>query len=226
LLLNAEHPLANSYQWQDNSKNATYTVYSKDGQYWVIVKARCNEKGDTINVTHFKNLQVDLGQDLTFCQNDIIYQKLHVKVNPPHVPVSYQWQDGSTLPTYIVEQTGFYSVTVSNICMSASDAIEVKIKDCNVLEIWIPNSFTPDGDGINDLFMTTINNPEYLKEYELTVYDRWGKLIFITQDYLSGWNGKNHKNKECSAGVYTAVIKYKNSNNQDFIKRTAITLLK
>jgi gliding motility-associated-like protein len=115
---------------------------------------------------------------------------------------------------------------VSNICVSVSDTVEVKIKDCSVLEIWLPNAFTPDGDGLNDVFKPAVKTPEFLKEYEMTIYDRWGQLMFITQDYLSGWRGKDHKNRDCSEGVYTGIIRYKNSENQEFIKKFSITLLR
>jgi gliding motility-associated-like protein len=224
LLLNAGHPFADSYQWQDNSKGMTYTVYRKEGQFWVIVSSQCNKAGDTINITHYKDLQIDLGKDIAFCEDDIVYQELKVKVNMSNV--LYRWQNGSELPTYIAEQPGIYSVTVSNICMSVWDEIEVKIVDCSVLEIWAPNAFTPDENGMNDVFKLEVNNPELLKEYEMIIYDRWGNPVFITQDYLSGWNGKNFKGKECSMGVYTGMIKYKDVKNHEFIKRISITLLR
>ena len=223
LLLHAGHPNADSYQWHDASTKTTYIAYNKEGQIWVIVKARCNKVSDTINVTLFKDLKMNLGRDITFCENDVIYKTLNATTTGVS---SYLWQDESTSPVFIAEQPGIYSVTVSNICMSVSDSIEIKTKDCSVLEIWFPNAFMPDGDGINDIFKPEINDPELLKEYEMTIYNRWGNLIFTTQDYLTGWNGKDHRNKTCSEGVYTGIIKYKNNEGRDFIRRVSITLLR
>jgi len=140
---------------------------------------------------------------------------------------SYLWQDEiTTSPTFIAKQTGIYSVTVSNVCMSVSDEIEIKIKDCSLLELWLPNAFRPNGDGFNDLFKPEVRNPELLKEYEMAIYNRWGNLVFITRDYLTGWNGKDAKNQDCSEGVYAAIINYKNIEGQSFIKKTAITLIR
>ena len=222
MLLDAGHPNVSSYLWQDNSTGMTYTVYREEGEYWVIVKARCNEKSDTINISHYKTLTVNLGKDLLFCPDDVIYREFNVTTSGAS---SYLWQDGSTLPTYIIEDTGTYKVTISNICISVSDEISVKLKDCNVLEFWIPNAFKPDENGINDIFKPEINNLDFLTEYEMAIYDRWGKLLFITRDYQTGWNGK-YENKNCSTGVYTAIIKYKDHRGGYFIKNAAVTLLR
>jgi gliding motility-associated-like protein len=225
LLLDADHPNAASYQWQDGYTGATYTFYrNEEGQYWVIARNQCSEARDAIDISYYKDLkQVNLGKDRIFCPDDVIYIELNVTTPGAS---SYVWQDNSNLPTYLIEQPGTYSVTVSNICMSVSNTVEVSIKDCNILEIWLPNAFTPNENVMNDVFKPVVNNPELLKEYELTVYDRWGKLVFITQDYLSGWNGKDHKNKDCSEGVYAGVIKYKSVENKEFIKKFSITLIR
>jgi gliding motility-associated-like protein len=223
LLLNAGHPHATSCMWQDQSTGFIYTVYNQGGAYWVVISNRCSTASDTINISYFKELKINLGRDILFCEDEIVYKTLDATTIGAS---SYLWQDGSTSPTYIITQPGIYSVTVSNICMSVPDEVEVKFKDCRVLEVWIPNVFTPDEDGINDIFKPEINVPEYLTEYEMAIYNRWGNLLFITWNYLTGWNGKDSKNKECSIGVYTAVIKYKDNENRDFIKRSAVMLLR
>ena len=224
LILNAGHPNADSYQWQDDSDKVTFTVRSIGGQYWVIVSAYCNEAIDTINVSLYTDLKVNLGEDIAFCEDDMIYRVLDATTFGAS---SYLWQDEiTTSPTFIAKQTGIYSVTVSNVCMSVSDEIEIKIKDCSLLELWLPNAFRPNGDGFNDLFKPEVRNPELLKEYEMAIYNRWGNLVFITRDYLTGWNGKDAKNQDCSEGVYAAIINYKNIEGQSFIKKTAITLIR
>ncbi|MEX2597957.1 MAG: gliding motility-associated C-terminal domain-containing protein [Salibacteraceae bacterium] len=63
-------------------------------------------------------------------------------------------------------------------------------------KVFIPNAFTPDDDGFNDLFLPNVNyiNPD---SYVLSIYDRMGNLIYQTKDPLKGWDGANHPN-----GVY------------------------
>ena len=223
MLLNATHPQADTYQWQDNSTGKTYTVYRKEGDFWVIVEARCNKASDTINIKLFKDIKVDLGKDIAFCEDDIVYKELNATTPGAS---SYLWQDGSTVPMYVATEPGIYSVTASNICMSVSDAMEVKIKNCDFLRVWIPNAFSPNGNGQNDLFKLEVRNPELLKEYEMAIYNRWGNLLFITKDYQTGWNGKDHKNMDCSTGVYTAIIRYVDNMGREFIKQAAVTLVR
>jgi gliding motility-associated-like protein len=67
--------------------------------------------------------------------------------------------------------------------------------------IYIPNSFTPDGVGINETWFPKV----YVEnEFSLQIFDRWGQIIYQTAEKEEGWNGK-HKNKgsECPIGVYT-----------------------
>jgi gliding motility-associated-like protein len=221
LKLNAHHPQATHYQWQDGSTGITYTVYY-DGQYWVTVSNPCSETSDTINVSYLKNIRLNL-KDTVFCESDNIYWSLDV--SSPHA--SYLWQDGSTSPVYIIEQAGIYSVIVSNICMSVTGKVEVKTKDCSELEIWLPNAFTPNGDGLNDVFKPVIQNPElHIKEYKMYIYNRWGNIIFLSSDYSIGWDGKNYQGKDCSDGVYFCVIRFTDMSNKEFIRQTSVTLIR
>lgn len=70
-----------------------------------------------------------------------------------------------------------------------------------VLQIFVPNTFTPDGDGINDVFMPIVNEP-LEGEYTLEIYNRWGELIFESNDPDIGWDGKNQANEMSMVGMY------------------------
>ena len=199
-----------------DSLSVTITVIPKSS-------GGCEGEPKTFTITVYPQLplNVNLGNDTTICNLDnLLLDAYHVNAT------SYQWQDGTILPVCIAEQTKIYSVTVSNTCISVSDEIEITVKDCNTLEIWFPNAFTPNGDGVNDIFKPEVQNPELLKEYEMTIYNRWGNLIFTTQNYQTGWNGKNHKNRDCSEGVYIGVIKYKDNRGRDLIKHIMVTLIR
>ena len=222
LLLKAGHPNATSYQWQDNFTGSTYIVYKHAGQFWVVISNECHKAKDTINISLLKDLQVNLGKNVAFCEDENIYKILDVT----NVNASYLWQDGSTSPVYIVEQPDIYAVTVSNICTSVSSSVEITIKDCRELELWISNSFTPNGDGLNDIFKPEINSPELLKEYEMKIYNRWGELVFISTDFQTGWNGKNQKNKDCPPEIYSVIFKYASNGEKYIIKKTSVTLIR
>lgn len=73
--------------------------------------------------------------------------------------------------------------------------------------IFIPNTFTPDGNNLNSIFKPSVAFVE--KEgYIFRIYDRWGFLIFETRDVTEGWNGK-HKDKLCPSGTYIYHIMYR-----------------
>lgn len=69
----------------------------------------------------------------------------------------------------------------------------------------MPNSFSPNGDGVNDLFKPVITGS--IAQYELRIFNRWGQLVFISKDPLLGWDGKQ-KGQWLSAGVYLWLCRY------------------
>jgi gliding motility-associated-like protein len=75
--------------------------------------------------------------------------------------------------------------------------------------VYVPNSFTPNGDGINDYWFPSFNNEG---EFEVSVFSRWGELVFFTTTHTP-WLGNIHGgNYFCSDGVYTYAVKVKFNN--------------
>lgn len=73
----------------------------------------------------------------------------------------------------------------------------------------IPNVFSPNGDGVNDTFKIT----NFTGSWELMIFDRWGSLIFATQQAQgASWNGVNIQGKEVDTGVYFYTLKDLNSS--------------
>jgi len=156
---------------------------------------------------------------MEFCENDMIYMELDVTT---HGASSYLWQNGSISPVHIVEQQGIYSVTVSNLCMSVSDTISIKTKDCSdVLEIWISDAFTPNRDGVNDHFLPIFSNPEKVVYYHLRIFNRWGQLLFHSNHPETGWDGGYSQE-----GVYTYLIEYKLSGEKNKRRQGTVMLLR
>jgi gliding motility-associated-like protein len=72
--------------------------------------------------------------------------------------------------------------------------------------IFIPNAFSPDGDGINDNFNISYNNnPFPISHFVLHIFNRWGEEIFQSTDITYGWDGKKN-GKDCPGGVYVYKI--------------------
>ena len=112
-------------------------------------------------------------------------------------------------------------VTDKNNCI-VSDSITFKLSDnCSLLAI--PNAFTPNGDGINDVFKPTINMQ--IVNYVFTIYNRWGKKVFETNDYTRGWNGDINGIKQ-SIGNYVYIISFLGNANKPFLEKGNFILLK
>ena len=221
LRLNGEHPQATHYKWQDNSTKTTYTVWQQAGKYWLTVSNMCSKAADTINISYLDNLTVHLGNDTVFCEGDV-----PLRLNATTLgAISYQWEDGANSPVYIVEKEGIYIVTVSNACMSVSDTIEVQIKNCTV-KFKIPNVFTPNGDGMNDMFVPELTPPENVKDFQMFIYNRWGRLVFSTTNPQTLWSGNNEKGQPCSQGVYYCHLSFKDVSGIEYTHHGSITLIR
>ena len=201
LLLDATQPHPAGYVWQDQSTNTTYTVY-EDGQYWVVITDNCLGASDTIAIGYLTDFAVDLGPDTTLCEG----RTLTLSAGVPFC--DYEWQDGSTQPTYIVRHPGIYSVSASNKCFEHGDDIVVEYEPCEQ-ELWMPNSFTPDGDGLNDLFLPVFSYPDEVESFEMTIYDRWGMVMFSTKSKDQGWDAAG-----VPIGTYVVFIRYKSRGHE------------
>ncbi len=158
---------------------------------------------DDVSVCDCGNFNISLGKDTSLCYG----QQLLLKANIPKEAdsVIYTWQDGSKDSSFLVTQSGTYWVSayIEDYKITVSDTITVNYTDCAVTspQLWIPNSFTPNGDGLNDKF-------EYgnaaLYEIKTYIYNRWGKLIFEGEN-TDFWDG-TFKGKIVPLGVYAYKI--------------------
>lgn len=99
---------------------------------------------------------------------------------------------------------------------------EVCIEITKQHEIYIPNCFTPNDDGVNDVFKVYANG---ITEIEISIYDRWGHLIYNTDEIEKGWNG-NVGGEKCADGVYLYKIWYKTISGVSTYKTGHITSIK
>lgn len=100
-----------------------------------------------------------------------------------------------------------------DVCLAVQDIYGCVDTVCRVVEIrnpllvFVPNTFTPDGDGVNDLFFPSIlgSDPE---QYSLMVFDRWGSIVFQSTDLQQAWDGKHRNGGEVlQQGLYTWLLK-------------------
>ncbi|HYG14293.1 MAG TPA: PKD domain-containing protein, partial [Bacteroidia bacterium] len=146
--------------------------------YTVTVNGCSN---DTVKYTNVYPLPVlELGLDTTLCRKEIIF------LDAGFPNSTYVWQDGARTPAYRVRQPGTYMVTMYNVCDTLTDEINVTYRDydCN---FFFPTAFTPNNDGINDVFIPYFESD--VQEMALRVFDRWGQLVFESNNLSKGWTG-------------------------------------
>jgi gliding motility-associated-like protein len=90
-------------------------------------------------------------------------------------------------------------------------------------QIYSPNAFTPNGDGLNDKFLPALAFHD-LKAFRMEIYNRWGERIYETEDSVDGgWDGTSH-GKVAPDGAYVYKVKYKSSDGRDFEEEGTVTL--
>ena len=96
----------------------------------------------------------------------------------------YLWGTGETTSAISVDAAGTYVVEISAGTCSITDRI--KLSDYCPSTLYVPNTFTPDGDGINDSFNAV---GSYISDYQMFIYNRWGQLIYKTESMTDDWDG-------------------------------------
>jgi gliding motility-associated-like protein len=214
LMLDVTNPLS-TYLWNDNSTTPTFLV-SVPGVYSVDVTNYCGITSDNIEVIYASIPTIFIGEDTTFCDSS------NFVLDATSVGCSYLWQDFSTSPVYEVNESGTYSIELTNNCGSASDTIEIVAEMCGI-ELQMPNIFTPNNDGANDQFIPV--KMEGIMNAHIVILNRWGEVVFESDDLSLGWNGKI-SGENCSDGVYYYLVNYWGINDAGGTKHGFVTVVR
>ena len=218
LNLNVNTPSA-IYQWSDGSQEPNLIVAAA-GNYMVTVTRTdtfCISV-DKIKVDYISLPDVDLGADTILCQDQILV----LSVYHPNA-VTYQWQDGSSSDSLLVNQPGNYNVSLSNICGVVNDDLTVGFENCQ--EVYIPNSFSPNFDGINDEFMP-LDGGDVRNIKRFVIFDRWGNLVFernniLPNDISNAWDGIGF-----AIGIYTWFVEVEFRNGASTVLKGDVLLVR
>ncbi len=173
------------YQWSTGATSSAITVNTQ-GTYWVNLVLRagnnvCDSVRKTVNITEYPNPTVYLGQDKYMCQNQVITLDAGAGSN-----YTYLWSPGNEVTRTInVSLPGVYSVAVSNQYGCTEDD-EIELIDSCPHYVFVPNAVSPNEDRLNDLFVKVWNFTP--KDYIFSIYNRWGELLFETNDLNAGWD--------------------------------------
>jgi gliding motility-associated-like protein len=120
---------------------------------------------------------------------------------------SYRWNTGDSTESIVISTEGMYSVEMeSPVGCLGSDSVYVKLvsEEIPEFDIYVPNAFSPNGDGVNDVFRIVADGLSIVN-FQLSIFDRWGSEVFSGEGVSSGWDGKK-AGKDCPAGVYVYKI--------------------
>ncbi|MCB0791530.1 MAG: gliding motility-associated C-terminal domain-containing protein [Flavobacteriales bacterium] len=189
-----------SYLWSNGSTDQT-TYFTDDALAWgQVFNGYCTTR-DTVDLV-FNPLPDQIAEALRVVCLD----------HPPHITVldagnpgcTYLWNTDETTQMIEADAYGWYIVDITTplIC-TITDSVYVQ-EYCPPA-CYVPNSFTPDGDGVNDLFFPSGYN---IGEIELMIFDRWGELIYSGSDGDAAWDG-TRGGSAVQDGVYIWKIKYR-----------------
>jgi gliding motility-associated-like protein len=186
--------------WQDGSVGASYAVEESGDYYIQIQQGPCIVR-DTVALTRIDLPQITLGADPVYCEG----QEFEVGFSSSGVD-TFVWSTGDTTETVSVSESIDLAIVAGNMCGSSTDSLHVLFEDCSAL-VFLPTSFTPNGDGLNDYYLPSVANVE---QYELWIFDQWGKTIFYTQNPSEVWQGDNNGGGYFIAnGIYNFRVLYR-----------------
>jgi gliding motility-associated-like protein len=207
-----------SYVWNNGSTLRYYTV-TNPGLYKVSVS---NSYGcvsaDSIQIN--KIVPPPAG---FLAARDSLCSYATLDLAPAGTYNNYLWSTGSGQRSITIDQPGVYILTVENAdgC-SGSDTIQIYRKDC-MAGVYLPNAFTPGTDGKNDLFRAMVFGNAI--RFELQVFNRYGQLVFASNDPYKGWDGKVN-GTPANAGTFVWQCRYHLKGDDPRYKKGTVTLVR
>jgi gliding motility-associated-like protein len=207
LFANVNLPSGASYLWS-TSETTPSIVVTTSGTYSVAISYSngCSTSdSESVNVYSAPVANFSISPSVSaFMGTPVSFTDLS-GVSPGSI-TTWNWNFGDSLgsvsslqnPVHIYSVNGVYQVTLA--VQSNNGCWDTVMVDYTIIsEVLVPNVFTPNGDGKNDLLV--FKNLEFFPNSALTIYNRWGKKIYKSDDYQNNWGGENH-----SDGVYYYIL--------------------
>jgi gliding motility-associated-like protein len=204
----------------ENLFATNYMIYVQDGNGCV--------QEQTFTLQGDPQLQINLPGSLLPCDGSDLTLAPQILAGDVS-NLTYLWSDGSTEPQLTVNEEGTYVVGVSNECETVVQEVQISYDDDDINSyLYIPNAFSPNGDGNNDQFKVYPSPNVSVESFELIVFDRWGNHLYDTSNTSEGWDGTLNS-KAFNPGVYVYHLRIKvNSCGRtlDLFKKGDVTIVK
>lgn len=198
--------------WSTGATSAFISV-TDSGIYWLQQTYQGCTSTDSTHITLVPHARIVLPDDIIFCGVDAI--EVEASTTSPFI----NWSTGDTTnPILVKEFPSVIWAEVSNGYCSSTDTIKIDL-NC---DLFIPNAFSPNGDGLNDEFKVI---KTFITDFNMEIYNRWGQQVYETNNPEFGWDGK-FNDSNCSIGVYVYHIKATLADKQTIERTGNITLLR
>lgn len=167
------------------------------------------------NINFKKLFNFSLGNDTCFINNQPVIFSV-----PEDSNVTYRWQDGSSLNNFTATHPGKYWVTATSSCNIFKDSVTVNAV-CS-LPVYAPSAFTPNNDGLNDIFKPLNLNGQRL--INLSIFNRYGNRIFFSANSAPGWDGTYNGIKQPSGTYIYTVIYFDFGGTLHALKGTVVLI--
>ena len=212
-----------NYQPENQFTNivpGVYEVFVKDGNDCV--------NSEIVEVEDIGPMSIIAESPQLPCVFGSVILEPQVLVDDPQ-EVSFEWPDGSTLPFFEVDETGVYTLIVTNTCETMVHEFNIEYEgDKRSSLLYVPNVFSPNGDGMNDEFRVYTAQDIEVLSFELNIFDRWGNQVMGFTSTDDFWDG-SFEDKFMDPGVfvyyYRATIKACGETKELF-RKGDVTLVK
>ena len=204
-----------------NNNNNQISVKLNEGYYKNRVESRINNarliQNFDFQVTEVPPIQFNA--DSLVCR----FSKLNSGIDNPSI--LHYWQNNTSQFNEIrILESGKYHLMVQKEACIKRDSIELLVQDCECI-IYYPDAFSPNSNQINEVFKPVTDCEA--SDYDITIFNKWGEIIYRNNDYLSGWNGKDSKNTDVMQDYYYYLVKYKSKlTGKILYKKGAVLLLR
>jgi gliding motility-associated-like protein len=183
-------PAHTSLLWSNGSTNPaqvfTRAALAANSKVWVqITKEHCSQI-DSIHIGFNKPVFIPMPADTQLCFTDVP----RIILDAGKDFKTYLWlPSGETSRQIISTQAEKYLLSITD-SLNCEASKTVEVKDVCGNNIYFPNAFTPNGDGLNDIYLPVLK-AKNIEVWEMRIYNRWGVEVFFTQSINQGWDGSN-----------------------------------
>ena len=197
-------------------QGATYNSYG--------FSLTAEETGNLLDTTLFRiagvaGCESEITVYLTLLPPDVVEIEEHGGQSFVWNGVTYT-EDG-TYTQYFNNIHGCDSTVILTLTLDGIEPDTTTVEETEPNMLYLPNAFTPNEDALNPVFLPIFTYPDEIEEYRMEIYNRWGTLVFRTEEKTFGWDGAN-----AIDGVYAVVVHYKSRGEKEKTVKGSVTVVR